>query len=158
MKTSGTVSQLTDRLEPARERARVGAEHARDRAADVIDDIEPVAAGALRRLFRTIRSLVGALMVVPQVLAGLLGLVSRGLGGVADRGRLLAAKVEEPASLRRRRRARAVGLVAGGFGAGFVTGWILHARLQQPPAPAELDDESPYGEDASPIDVRRPAG
>jgi hypothetical protein len=78
-------------------------------------------------------------------------------GELEERGRALAAAVEPPASLRRRRRARTVAWTGGGFALGFAAGWLVHQRSSRP----EVTDEelwSPGSEqDPTPDPVPRAA-
>lgn len=157
--------RLEDRLEPAREflaeagdRARDTAEVARERLADVAEAVEPGA----RRVSSTVadgaRTAAASLSFLPAVLSQVLTVLAGLTGSLAERGREAAHRVGPPASVKRRSRLRTVLWFLGGFGAGTATGWVLHARLQEPPAPAARD---PYGVDrpadgpVSPIDARR---
>lgn len=174
-----TATALSDRLEPARERlgvaaiearerARVGAEvareragDARERAAEVAERMEPTASRVADTAGTYARRGLGLVALLPDVVSRLLELLSHLLSGLADQGRELAARVEPPKHVRRRRGLKTVGWFGAGFLAGVVAGWVAHARAQQEPEPAyghvDADDaeHSPYGEEATAIDARR---
>lgn len=126
----------------ARERASEAGDQARERASEVADSVGPW-------------------------ITRLMALLSSVFAGLGERGREVAARVEPPARVRRRRRLATAGWVTGGFLAGAATGWVLHARLrEQPQEPGPLygdtdafhaDDRavSPYGSDAEAIDARQ---
>lgn len=158
-------TKTTQRLEPAREfladagdRARDTAEVARDRLADAAEAVEPGA----RRVSSTVaggaRTALASVSFLPAVLSSVLGFLATLTGSLAERGREVAHRVEPPASVKRRSKLRTLLWFVGGFGAGTATGWVLHARMQEPPAPAERE---PYGitrptdGPVSPIDARR---
>ncbi|MBW3621205.1 MAG: hypothetical protein KY461_13250 [Actinobacteria bacterium] len=165
MSRTDTAHRVADRLEPARDllaeaggRAREGAGIARERMADVAEAVEPGA----RRVSATVaggaRTALSSLSFLPAVLSQVLTLLAGLTGGLAERGREVAARIEPPASVKRRSRLRTLLWFLGGFGAGTATGWVLHARMQEHPAPADLAPEGsdrPYGEAAAPIDARR---
>lgn len=165
MSRTDTAHRMAERLEPAREllaeageKARDGADIARERMADVADAVEPGARRVSSSVAGGARTVVASLSFLPAVLSQLLSLLAGLTGGLAERGREVAHRVEPPASVKRRSRLRLVLWFLGGFGAGTATGWVLHARMQEPPAPAlhpEAGVTRPYGDAASPIDARR---
>lgn len=164
MSRTDAAHTMAERLEPARERlaevgdrARDGAEIARERLADAAEAVEPHAREVSGKLAAGARTTLGLLSFLPALLSQVLTVLAGMTGGVAERGRELAHRVEPPASVKRRSRLRTLLWFAGGFGAGTAAGWVLHARMQEPPAAAAepTGGERPYGEAASPIDARR---
>lgn len=162
-----TAHRVAERLEPARDlladagdRARDGAEHARERMAEVAESVEPTARRVSSSVAGGARTLVSSLAFLPGILSSVLGVLAGLTGSLAERGREVAHRVEPPASIRRRSRLRTALWFLGGFGAGTATGWVLHARMQEAPAPAEpapvgtTEPIRPNGT-ASPIDARR---
>lgn len=165
MSRNDTAHRGTGRLEPARDllaeagdRARDGAGIARERMADVAGAVEPGARRVSATVASGARTAVSTLSFLPAVLSQVLTVLAGLTGGLAERGREVAHRVEPPASVRRRSRLRTLLWFLGGFSAGTATGWVLHARMQEPPAPAERPDTGvtrPDGQTASPIDARR---
>ncbi len=159
--------RLRHRVEPATEAARERAAQARERAAELADAIEPARKRITGGAGPALRALVRALLLLPSLLAKVLGAVSRVVESLAERGRDAAARVEPPATRKRRSRLRTAGFVAGGFAAGAATGWMVHARMQstsqQPSYPPQVPSApgapavggSPYGEEAAGIDTRQ---
>lgn len=188
MRTTDTASQVLERLGPARDRA-VAAGHdaraiaqdvagraqeaayeaaavARERAGELAEAMEPTARQVSDQVNAAARRAVGVASTLPAVLSGVLGVLAKLLGDVAEQGRVLAHRVEPPRSVRRRSRLRAVLWFAGGFAAGAATGWVLHDRLQagsaaslpeeeRPDLPVRPEASSPYGAEAAAIDARR---
>lgn len=164
--TSRRVTErLEERLEPARdllteagERARDTAEVARDRAADLAEAVEPRARELGAAVGGGARTALGALALLPALVTQLLTFLAGVTGALAERGREVADRIEPPAAAKRRSKLRLALWFLGGFGAGTAAGWVLHARMQEPPAsaePAAGTQEGPAGETASPIDARR---
>lgn len=173
-----TSATLTDRLDPARERleeaagearqrARVRAAEARDRAAEVAERVEPTAQRVADTAGTVARRGLGLVALLPDFLSRLLEILSHLLSGLAEQGREVAARVEPPKSVRRRRGLRTAGWFGAGFLVGGLAGWIAHARVHEDPEPpyghvdvdqldtSSYDDGSPYGQDATAIDARR---
>lgn len=167
-----TATALTDRIEPARERlgvaasearvrARAGAEEARERAAEVAERMEPTASRVADVAGTAAKRGLGLVALLPDLLSRILEILSRLLSGLADQGREVAARVEPPAHVRRRRGLRTAGWFGTGFLAGALAGWVAHARSQreaQPPyghVEVEADHLEAYGADAAVIDARQ---
>lgn len=171
-------TKVADRLEPARERlshagelaregaeiarerAREGVEVARERATEVTETLEPTVRRSTAAVSGAARSALAFLTVVPSLLAKLLAVLATLSGGLAERGREVAARVEPPRSERRRSAVRTAAWFAGGFTAGTAAGWVLHARMQERPYESDhgyggTTEGSPYGEEAEAIDARR---
>lgn len=183
MSRTDTATSLTDRFEPAleragavtaeaRDRARAGAgiareraseaaSEARERAADVAERLEPTASRVAETTGTVVRRGIASAAVIPDVVGKVLEILSRLLSGLAEQGRGVAARIEPPKAQRRRSRLKIVGWFGAGFVAGTAAGWILHARSQEEPAPpygyVDLDDRevSPYDDTAADIDARR---
>lgn len=175
MSRSGSATNVTDRLEPARERlssaaerardgaevarvrAREGAELARERAAEVAETVEPQARRGAAAVSRAGRTALQAGSLVPGLLSRVLALLATLTGGLAERGREVAARIEPPKTVRRRSKLRTAGWFVAGFGAGAATGWILRARTEEPAYDPQVGstDVPPYGEEAAAIDARR---
>jgi hypothetical protein len=175
--TERVTRRLEDRLDAARGllggsardllvdaggRARDTAEVARDRgaemAAELTDTVEPRARELGAAVAGGARTAVSSLSFLPAVLSQVLTFLAGLTGGLAERGREAAYRIEPPASVRRRSRLRTVLWFLGGFGAGTATGWLLHARMQEPPASAggyPVAGEETVGDPTSPIDARR---
>lgn len=174
-----SATALSDRLEPARERigvataearerARSGAEiakeragEARERAAEAAERLEPTASRVADTAGTYAKRGLGLVAFLPDLLAKVLEVLSGLLSSAAEQGREVAARVEPPKHVRRRRGLRTAGWFGAGFLAGAVAGWVAHARAQAEPEPpyghVDLDrqEESPYGEEATAIDARR---
>ena len=163
-----TATTLSDRLDPARERigaaateAREKAAEARLKAAETAERLEPTASRVADTAGTYAKRGLGLLAFLPDVLSQLLEIVSRLLSSAADQGREVAARVEPPRHVRRRRTLKTAGWFGLGFLAGGVAGWIAHARAQAEPEPpyGEVDLDraqvSPYGDEAAAIDARR---
>lgn len=173
-----TAHRVADQLEPARERlsvvsdrAREGADLARDRAregmgvareraAEVAETVEPQARRASAAIAGATRGTLASLTVVPGILSKALALLATSTGALAERGREAAARVEPPAAHKRRSKLRTAAWFLGGFGAGAATGWLVHARMYEPPHQADIGypdagEGSPYGPEADVIDARR---
>lgn len=122
MSLSDTVTDLADRLQPARERAsRV--------AGGVLVEVPAL----LSRLL----ALVGAVLDMAS---------ERGRGMVGrleERGRELASAVEPPRRVRRRRALRTAAWFAGGLAAGTAVGYSLANRRREELWEAELFEEPP---------------
>lgn len=174
MGRANASSALADRLEPARERvsaataearerARVGAEIARDRATEVADRLEPAAHDASEAAGRLARRAVSAASTLPDVLGRVLEVLSRLLSSLAEQGREVAAQIEPPKKHKRRSRLRTAAWFGGGFVAGAATGWVLHARttrdepdlFYEEVGPAAAVDTGTYDDRAAAIDARR---
>ena len=164
--TDSARERLRDRVEPTAELARERAEVARERASELAEAIEPTRQRVAGAVGPALRTLVRALLMLPSVLAKVVGWLSGVVETLAERGREAAARVEPPKARKRATRLRTAGWVAGGFAAGAATGWIVHARMQarrqEPYAPAGVPQApgapapsgSPYGEEAAAIDAR----
>lgn len=174
-----TATALSDRLDPARERigvaaagarerARTGAEvareragEARERAAEAAERLEPTASRVADTAGTYAKRGLGLLAFLPDVLSRVLEILSSLLSSAAEQGREVAARVEPPKHVRRRRGLKTAGWFGVGFLAGAVAGWVAHARAQAEPEPpyghVDLDHQqvSPYGEEATAIDARR---
>lgn len=175
-----TATALSDRIEPARERlgvaatearerARSGAEvakeraaEAKERAAEAAERFEPTASRVADTAGTYAKRGLGLLAFLPDVLSRLLEILSGLLSSAAEQGREVAARVEPPRHVRRRRGLKTAGWFGAGFLAGAVAGWIAHARAQAEPEPpyghVDIDRPetvSPYGEEATAIDARR---
>lgn len=159
------LERARDRLADAGERARGTVEVARERGAEVVaevaETVEPRARQAGAAVAGGARTAVSSLAFLPAVLSQVLTFLAGLTGGLAERGREVAYRVEPPTSVRRRTRTKLVLWFLGGFGAGTATGWVLHARMHEPSAAAGgapvagETTASAYGEAASPIDARR---
>lgn len=193
MSRNEPATALADRLEPvrervgvlsaqARDRAKVGADSARVRAAeaaseartrasDVVERLDPTTSRVADTASDTVRRGLATVALLPDVVARALTVLSRLLSGLAEQGRGVAARIEPPRAHRRRTRLKTAGWFGAGFLAGTVTGWILHARAREEPAPpygyvdldeddleamdAAASDEGAYGAGATDIDARR---
>lgn len=122
MSLTDTVTDLADRLQPARERA------------------SRVAGGVLVELpalLSRLLALVGAVLDMAS---------DRGRGVVGrleERGRELASAVEPPRRVRRRRALRTAAWFAGGVAAGTVVGYAVANRRREDLWEAELFEEPP---------------
>lgn len=151
--------RAVDVTETARDRATELAGTARDRAGDLAHDLEPKARDLGDRVSGVFRTLLAVLLPLPTVLSKVLGVLSNLSGGVAERGRELADRVEPPKSSKRRSKLRTALWFLGGFGAGAATGWVVHARMHEEPVDPDLGyagpQGAPYGDEAASIDARR---
>lgn len=150
-----------ERAEEVRARTEDLSAAARERAERIADTAEPHVRDVAARASAATAAVPG---IVERILDGL----GRALGFLGEGGRLMAARVAPPASVRRRERVRTAGWFVGGMAVGAAAGWVAHARMHHepqepyaPPASQELPlrraaaAESPYGDDAAAIDARR---
>lgn len=164
-----TSDQVSERLQVAGDRARETAgvareragdlaETARERAGDLAESARPATDRARSTLSTVGRTALGVGVGVPALLSKLLGVLASLSGGLAERGREVADRIEPSTGARRRSRLHTVLWFLGGFGAGTAAGWVLHARAHHEPVPSDLGYETegaPYGDEARVIDARR---
>jgi hypothetical protein len=158
---------LLDRIGTVREQLKDQAEHARDlrhEAAaelkgtvdDRLEELEPAVRRARIGFWQALRTLIGALLVLPRLAVRILGVVADTLEEVTDRGPAVAARVKQVAGVRppsRRERlragARTAAIVGASFSAGAIVGWLL-ARRRAAEVAYEPADLPPPAETTAP--------
>lgn len=121
--------------------------------AAVARDAAEVTVDTARELAEQVPGIVARIISAISAFLRLAGSRSREVtGDLGDRGRALAASIDPPKNVRRKRRAKTIAWAGGGFAVGFLAGWIVHERT----ADQDFDDElwaPPSAEDDTPDPV-----
>ncbi|MBW3663754.1 MAG: hypothetical protein KY469_11695 [Actinobacteria bacterium] len=123
-----TRDTVTDATGAAAERVRDAA----GTTAAAVRDVAATTAETARELAEEVPGLLARIVAALTAFVQVLGSRSREVTGeLEERGRALAASVEPPRGIRRRRRVRTAAWAGGGFALGFAAGWLVRQRAEQ---------------------------
>jgi hypothetical protein len=159
----GTVrEQLKDQAEHARDLRHATATELKGTVDHRLEELEPAVRRARIGFWQALRTLIGALLVLPRMAVRVLGVVADTLQEVTDRGPAVAARVRHitpthapSRSDRLRAGARTAAIVGASFSAGAIVGWVLARRratevdYQATSFPPPVDTTAPVTDEAA---------